>query len=245
VHARIPGEPQRKGDRGKRAAAEFQRAVVDRMGQRSPFRGPIALDLHFVALRKNPPSIYQLAKYALDVLGTAEPENIRPRRRSVLYYDDRQVKFLYVDLDQRWGRKPQVEFDLNLGIDQSFREIPSEPTPTSFMVARPARDAMADLATAYSLRSRRDNSFPDLACYDLPSLDSSLKGTDPFNYPEAPEDVDLRLRPRFSSANEELSAFLDEAKRFEAGLCCRIRRPRSQTVPGEPALESVLGPVTG
>ena len=28
----------------------------------------------------------------------------RPRRRSVLYHDDRQVKFLYVDLDQGWQR---------------------------------------------------------------------------------------------------------------------------------------------
>jgi hypothetical protein len=29
----------------------------------------------------------------------------RPARRSVLYRDDRQVRFLYVDLDQEWSRK--------------------------------------------------------------------------------------------------------------------------------------------
>lgn len=211
VHAQIAGEPQRKGRGGKRAAVAFQRAVIDRMGQRCPFKGPIALDLHFVALRKNPPSIYQLAKYALDVLGAAEPENIRLHRRSVLYYDDRQVKLLYVDLDQGWQRKPLIDFGRLW-------------EPTTFMVARRARDAMADLASAYSLRNRRDDDFPSLRDY------GSFEDNDLFSYPKAPEDVDLRPLPRFSSVDEELTAFLDEANRFDA-----IRRMQEYLLAGADA----------
>jgi hypothetical protein len=197
VRAWIPGEPQRKGRGGKRAAAAFQRAVIDRMKQRRPFSGPIALDLHFVALRKNPPSIHQLAKYALDVLGAAEPENTGPGRRSVLYYDDRQVKLLYVDLDQGWQRKPLIEFG-NLY------------EPTTFMIARRTRDAMADLASAYPLRGQREEDFPPPGQYFSP------EDTDLFTYPEASEDFDLRPLPRFSSIDEELTAFLDERNRFDA-----------------------------
>jgi len=195
VRAKIDGEPQRKGRGGKHTAASFQRAVIDGMRQRYPFRGPIALDLHFVSLRKNPASIYQLAKHVLDVLSTAETENIRPRRRSVLYYDDKQVKLLYVDLDQRWQKKALA------GIESLYG-------PTTFLAARPARDAMADLATAYSCKGRRDDDFLDLGSY--------LPDSDPFKYPEEPEDVDLRPLPRFSSVNEELTAYLEESERFNA-----------------------------
>jgi hypothetical protein len=35
----------------------------------------------------------------------ALPGSERPRRRSVLYCGDRQVKFLYADLDQEWSHK--------------------------------------------------------------------------------------------------------------------------------------------
>lgn len=197
VRARIPGEPQRKGRGGKRAAVAFQSAVIDRMKQRRPFSGPIALDLHFVALRKNPPSIHQLAKYALDVLGAAEPENIERGRRSILYYDDRQVKLLYVDLDQGWRREPLIEFG-NLY------------EPTTFMIARRARDAMADLASAYTLRGQKEEDFPAPGYYSYPG-DAEL-----FTYPETPDDFDLRPVPQFSSVDEELTTFLNEHNRFDA-----------------------------
>ena len=66
--------------------------------------GPVALNLHFRAAGRNPPGIHRAAKHSLDILGAALPGCERPRRRSVLYHDDRQVKFLYADLDQSWLR---------------------------------------------------------------------------------------------------------------------------------------------
>ena len=74
---------------------------MERYG-RYPMTGPVALDLHFRAARRNPPGIHRAAKHTLDILGAALPGCERPRRRSVLYHDDRQVKFLYADLDQSW-----------------------------------------------------------------------------------------------------------------------------------------------
>ena len=43
---------------GKRLAPEFQRLVMDQMEHygRYPMRGPVALDLHFRAAQRNPPS---------------------------------------------------------------------------------------------------------------------------------------------------------------------------------------------
>ena len=100
-------EPAGKGPVGRRSAPEFQRQVIDQMERcrRYPMRGPVALDLHFRAAQRNPPSIYRAVKHTLDLLGPALPGTKRPRCRSVLYYDDRQVKFLYADLDQEWSRK--------------------------------------------------------------------------------------------------------------------------------------------
>jgi hypothetical protein len=101
---RLDVEPAGKGPAGRRSAPEFQRQVMDQMEryQRYSMTGPVALDLHFHAARRNPPGIHRAAKHTLDILGAALPGCERPRRRSVLYYDDRQVKFLYVDLDQSW-----------------------------------------------------------------------------------------------------------------------------------------------
>ena len=97
-------EPAGKGPAGKRSAPEFQRQVMDQMDRyrRYPMTGPVALDLHFQAARRNPPGIHRAAKHTLDILGAALPGCERPRRRSVLYHDDRQVKFLYADLNQNW-----------------------------------------------------------------------------------------------------------------------------------------------
>jgi hypothetical protein len=101
---------------------------------RHAFTGPVALDLHFVSERKNPPAIYSLAKHVLDVLGTAAPESTRPGRRSVLYKDDKQVRLLYVSHRQRWNST-------------------GEPNGCTYLTARPLRDVIADLRLAQELRS--------------------------------------------------------------------------------------------
>ena len=97
--------------------------------------GPVALDLHFRAARRNPPVIYRTVKYTLDLLGATVPGSERPRRCNVLYRDDRQVKFLYADLDQQWQRK---------GDD-------STSAGGLWMVARRASDVAADLSMAARL----------------------------------------------------------------------------------------------
>lgn len=127
-------EPAGKGPAGKRPAPEFQRQVMDQMDRygRYPMTGPVALDLHFQAARRNPPSIHRAAKYTLGILGAALPGSERPRRRSVLYHDDRQVKFLYAYLDQSWPRD---------GGDNGR-------AGSVFIVARRARDVMTDLCMA-------------------------------------------------------------------------------------------------
>ena len=130
-------EPAGKGPAGRRSAPEFQRQVMDQMERygRYPMTGPVALDLHFRAAGRNPPGIHRAAKHTLDILGPALPGCERPRRRSVLYKDNRQVKFLYADLDQSWqpdngenGRSGSV-----------------------FIVARRASDVIADLCMARRL----------------------------------------------------------------------------------------------
>ena len=127
-------EPAGKGPAGKRSAPEFQRQVMDQMEcyRRYPMTGPVALDLHFRAARKNPPTVQRAAKHTLDILGAALPGCERPRRRSVLYHDDRQVKFLYADLDQNWTR--------NSGEDGRPGSV--------FIVARRASDVITDLCMA-------------------------------------------------------------------------------------------------
>jgi hypothetical protein len=106
---------------------------------RHPMHGPVALDLHFRAAQRNPPCIHRAVKHALDVLGPALPGTGRPRRRSVLYRDDRQVKFLYADLDQEWSR---------VGRDGTPAGGPS-------MIARRASDVAADLCMVARLHRDR------------------------------------------------------------------------------------------
>jgi hypothetical protein len=115
----------------------FQRQVMDEMERyrRYPMTGPVALDLHLRATRRNPPTIYRVAKHTLDVLGTALPGNERPRRRSILYRDDRQVKFLYADLQQGW---------LQDGSETGH-------AGSVFIIARRASDVTADLCMARRL----------------------------------------------------------------------------------------------
>jgi hypothetical protein len=127
-------EPAGKGPAGRRSAPEFQRQVMDEMERYRRYRlpGPVALDLHFRAARKNPPTVQRAAKHTLDILGAALPGCERPRRRSVLYHDDRQVKFLYADLDQSW-----------------MRDSGEDVRPGSvFIIARRASDVITDLCMA-------------------------------------------------------------------------------------------------
>jgi hypothetical protein len=133
----VPAEPASKGPTGRRMAPEFQRQVMDRMEEygRYPMTGPVALDLHFRAAQRNPPVIYRAVKHTLDLLGATVPGAERPRRRSVLYRDDRQVKFLYADLDQEWSRTG--------GGSESKGDL--------WMIARRARDVAADLSMAARL----------------------------------------------------------------------------------------------
>lgn len=140
-------EPASKGAAGKRSAPEFQRQVMDQMERwgRYPMTGPVALDLHFRAVRRNPPGIHRAAKYTLDILGVALPGCERSRRRSVLYRDDRQVKFLYADLDQSWPRE----------ISENGR------TGSVSIVARRASDVIGDLCMAGRLDHERPGEDDD------------------------------------------------------------------------------------
>jgi hypothetical protein len=152
---RVDVEPAGKGPAGRRSAPEFQRRVMDEMEsyRRYPMTGPVALDLHFDAARRNPPGIHRAAKHTLDILGAALPGCERQRRRSVLYHDDRQVKFLYVDLDQSWQR------------DGS-----EHPRPGSvWIVARRASDVIADLCMAGRL-SRAHYDEDDDSPFQSPDL---------------------------------------------------------------------------
>ncbi|WP_188186914.1 hypothetical protein [Nonomuraea sp. SYSU D8015] len=185
----VDGEPERKGARGKRSAVTFQRQVLDRMAalRRRPFTGPVALDLAFHTARRNPPAIYQLAKHVLDLLGATDPATQRGRR-SVLYRDDRQVKFLYVGLRQTWS--PDAAHDASAG--------------WTGIVARPVRDVTADLRLAHLLCSN-----------DWPTQEDDAS---PFWSPDLPDDVDRdRERPSGDPAlwswAEQFSVYFDRMRR--------------------------------
>jgi len=179
-------EPASKGPAGKRSAPEFQHQVMDQMERyhRYPMRGPVALDLHFHAAQRNPPGIHRAVKHTLDLLGPALPVTERPRRRSVLYRDDRQVKFLYADLDQEWSHKD------------------SDGTSTGrlFMVARRASDVAADLCMA--ARLHRD-------CWDDEDDEES-----PFWLPDIPEEPEPEWPLDSGSARTRTEQYLADAFRF-------------------------------
>ena len=151
----VSGEPERKGSGGGRAAAGFQQQVMDEMERygRFPLTGRVALDLHFRATRRNPPSIHRVAKHTLDILGPALPGNVRTRRRHVLYRDDRQVKFLYVDLDQAWQAGPRG----------------AEREPGTFIIARRASDVTTYLCMAHRLSRERHDEDED-SPFSVPDL---------------------------------------------------------------------------
>jgi hypothetical protein len=229
---RIEGEPTQKRRRGsERSAIDFQRQVIEGMElyRRYPFHGPIALDLHFTSTRSNPPIIYHVAKHTLDVLGTAHPANSRPRRRSVLYRDDRQVKFLYVALDQEW-KPSQTEGD-------------TPPKGSVFLIARPARDAVTDLCVAYELNT--DSDYEDLI--DDYDDDEEL---DPFHVPDLPDDLDMYREP-FPEPTP-MQEFLNQSIRFQhaidlqESILARTDRLLAHTLAGYlKGLSDVSHPVVG
>ncbi|WP_143737548.1 hypothetical protein [Microbispora sp. GKU 823] len=228
----IEGEPEQKGARGRRSAVAFQQQVIHQMtaARRRAFTGPVALDLFFQTTRKNPPAIHRVAKHVLDLLGPADPA-IRPRRRSVLYRDDRQVKFLYVDLDQAWNRDElrtertmaETSFDpwdivapLPSEEPRPSRATPDQPhagPPThggrsseqlgrTMLIARPGRDVVADLTLANRLRQLDDYEEDE---------DSG-----PFAAPDLPDDFEDDPNGRTASTAEDagLWEYIERSSRF-------------------------------
>src|SRR5271169_6788027 len=176
-------EPAGKSRAGRRSAPEFQRRVMDQMERygRYPMTGPVALDLHFQAAQRNPPGIHRAAKHTLDILGAVLPGCERPRRRSVLYHDDRQVKFLYVELDQTWrnggenGRPGSV-----------------------FIVARRASDVITDLCMAARLsREHYDEDEDEDSPFRTPDLPDDPEPGWPLTDPSTPEERYLAEAFRF------------------------------------------------
>lgn len=161
----VNAEPARKGRTGSRAAISFQRQVMDEMDawRRFPMTGPIALDLSFQSVQKGPPAIHNAAKHTLDVLGSALEGNVRPRRRHLLYRDDRQVKFLYVGLDQGWARETPG---------------PTAETGRVYITARRARDVAADMRAALLVSHEQDR-------------DDDYDAECPFDAPEFPAEPDV------------------------------------------------------
>lgn len=146
---RLEGEPRQKRTRGARQhAADAQQKLLEQL---MPFRhgvltGPVALDLDFHVTVDQPPALYNLAKYLLDVLGPTQSAGQTLGRRHVLYRDDRQVKLLYVRL-----RHASI----------------SDPTTTSsgeiWLSARPLRDVVEDLRLARKVEDCTDSiaTWPD------------------------------------------------------------------------------------
>lgn len=194
ILAKIDGEPATKGRRGTRLAAQYQRQAIESMKlhRRYPFTGPVALDLLFMSHARNPPAIYSAAKYVLDLLGAALPVNAEPRRRDVIYRDDRQVRFLYADMHQRW----------ELG------------TPSgrgcTYITARPARDAIADLCAAYELSADEEDR------HDIDMSDLDDNETSPFAVPELPAHFDDDLDDDLPADATPWQQWAQDYSRFSA-----------------------------
>ncbi|MEV0756801.1 hypothetical protein [Streptosporangium sp. NPDC050280] len=229
----IQGEPEQKGARGRRSAVDFQQQVIDQMAVagRRAFTGPVALDLFFKTSRKNPPAIHRVAKHVLDLLGPADSA-VRPRRSSVLYRDDRQVKFLYVDLDQAWNRDELRALDpasanpsdiwappAPRSSQQLLPPNPTEPTSDgeglrprivrshepggrTMLMARPGRDVIADLILANRLRHIRDDEDDE---YSSPFVAPDL----PDDFEDPPDDPTM-----FGDEDAELWAYIERSSRF-------------------------------
>ncbi len=83
------GSLQTKGTRDSESNLSFQKSVLkmmESMGRKGPYKGPLFLELQFHPPEKNAPSIQNLAKHYLDLLMSPLPGlslNHKKRRRQV------------------------------------------------------------------------------------------------------------------------------------------------------------------
>jgi hypothetical protein len=154
--------------------------------RRFPMTGPVALDLAFRSVHRGAPAIHNAAKHALDTLGPALVGNVRPRRRHVLYRDDRQVKLLYVDLDPGWAKEARGR-EAGTGI--------------VYITARRTRDVAADMRAAL-LVSQEDHGNDD---YDADC---------PFDTPELPDEPDMSWPDLPAAEVTEFHRWVDDDTRF-------------------------------
>lgn len=227
----LDGEPERKR-KGRRSGAvcatEVQRRLVEQLEsfRHGTLTGPVALDLDFRVTSTQPPALYHLAKYLLDVLGPIHPDVSGLGRRHVVYQDDRQVKLLYVHL---W----------HPGIAGTSV---SDTSPGSTRIkAQPLRDVIADFALANDLRGEThyvkswDDENEDSPLYlpDIPDVEPDLALT------SERAGSDGRVR-QWSNLNNWLAAFdhsqLQEAllRRTDAVLASILCRSASEIAGARP-----------
>jgi hypothetical protein len=90
------GSLQTKGTRDSESNLSFQKCVrkmMEDMGRKGPYKGPLFLELQFHPPEKNAPSIQNLAKYYLDLLMSPLP-GLSLNRKKLLLQDDSQIRFL-------------------------------------------------------------------------------------------------------------------------------------------------------
>jgi len=90
------GSLQTKGTRDSVSNLSFQKSVrkmMEDMGRRGPYKGPLFLELQFHPPEKNAPSIQNLAKHYLDLLMSPLP-GLSLNRKKLLLQDDSQILFL-------------------------------------------------------------------------------------------------------------------------------------------------------
>jgi Holliday junction resolvase RusA-like endonuclease len=90
------GSLQTKGTRDSESNLSFQKSVrkmMEDMGRKGPYKGPIFLELQFHPPEKNAPSIQNLAKHYLDLLMGPLP-GLSLNRKKLLLQDDSHIHFL-------------------------------------------------------------------------------------------------------------------------------------------------------
>lgn len=146
----LDGEPRpKRKNRGRRRALEAQRNLVKQLQsvRHHPLTGPVALDLNFHVTADQPPALYKLAKYLMDVLGATQSEGDGGGRRRVLYRDDCQVKLLYVHLwHPALGREAAVN---------------AKGSGHTWLTARPLRDVVEDIRLLRWLEADGDSDVDD------------------------------------------------------------------------------------
>ncbi len=141
---RLAGEPRQKKSCGERQhVMATQRSLLEelKLFHHNALTGPVALDLNFHVTTDQPPALYNLAKYLLDVLRPTHFEGQGRERRHVLYRDDRQVKLLYVHLSH-----PSIS-------DATVKTVDDGHT---WLTARPLRDVLEDIRLVDELEAATD-----------------------------------------------------------------------------------------